>query len=142
MNKFLDRNVPVYHCDNEKEVFDLLAITSEIWEGHPYSYWYCRGQGRSEWGLEAKIYRGIDWKNGSISEIKKNVLRKEYQNMQLFKKVADEAGLSIPGDDQIFRTFEGVDEYVSSPMAKCCWPPIKAYDTLALSNIMEWQLSF
>jgi hypothetical protein len=131
MKKIFERDIPVYVCDNETEAINLLAITSEIWEGHPYSYWYSRGQGRSTWKLEAKIYRAINWDNKNKLDQKKRILRKEYQNMQLFKKIADEAGLSIPGDDQVFRTFEGVDGYVSTPMNSCEWPPIQAFDTLA-----------
>jgi hypothetical protein len=132
MKKERDRNIPVYQCDSAKEIVDTLSITSNIWEDHEYSTWYIRGQGRSSWKLEPSILRNVGGlKSGPHVMTRKNIFYKEYQNMQLFKKIADEAGLSVPGDSQLFRTFEGAEEAVSKRLANLTWPPIEALDTLA-----------
>jgi hypothetical protein len=135
-------NIPIYLCENSKELFELLTVTNIIWENYGHNHWICRGQGDTKWGLEARIYRGVDWGKGKIEEIKFEIMQKEYRNMQLYKVIADEAGLSIPGDLQIFRTWEGVDDYVSIPMRNGKWPPVEAYDTLALIQHHGMQTQF
>ena len=122
------------HCDTVPEFLRLLSPRSELFEGDTYGpgTWLYRGHADADFQLLPAALRE-DSKSlqkfvGGDFKTNKDQIHAENSALEIFFKVADEAGLIIPGDSQEVRArLGGLNTRIG-------WPPVELLSLIAIAQ--------
>lgn len=131
-------------CDSARDFLErarALALDPP-WGIRRRDRWAFRGQMNSEWALVPAAYRpGTKLGYGSSKfthVVTGDELRgytqgqAEFYVVHQYLQLADRVGLSVPGDNQLFREDADVSNVVGHKIGTHDWPPTAVYETLAI----------
>ncbi len=126
--------IKVIQCNSDQELFDVLQLGNPQWRTAKYGDIIYRGQANAEWQLSPSAFRpstkfGYRYLiQDGISGNPSTQARAEFLALKEFANLADQIGLLVPGDSQIFR------ESVESPALYRSWPNQEIWQTLAIAQ--------
>jgi hypothetical protein len=78
---------------------EFISIISNIQENQQFKHFTYRGQSEAIWELIPSIFRdSLEDKNLVSDQWLKEMIRKEFEGVKYFVRIADEMGFDLPGD--------------------------------------------
>lgn len=138
--------IPTVDCADAAELLQRLrSLQTNPPRGQAtWDRWAFRGQRDARWHLVPAAYRPgtlIGYENCQFSHIatgrdldSAEQGQAEFTAVYEFLALADQVGLGVPGDSQVFRLRDKWEQVVGSTMGTKDWPPPAVLETLAIAQ--------
>ncbi len=138
--------IRLIECETAQEFLNALRCVSYSEEnGPPHAdQWAWRGQTNADWELVPTAFRPGNLLGYTISEHVRQANperpnstdqhRAEFYALYDFVVLADELGMDVPGDSQIFRHQSVYDDVIESILGTRQWPPHEILEVMAIAQ--------
>lgn len=133
-------NVRIISCGSAAELLDQLRFRHSTWKVARYGDIAFRGQANESWKLVPSAFRpGVKLGyrervvQGPLAQLREQC-RGEFSALHEFLQLADRVGLRVPGDSQLFRSYDQLESILLESFESGTWPVSTVWETLAIAQ--------
>ena len=133
-------------CSSARDFFRKIneIVVDPPWGERRRDRWAFRGQVNTDWRLVPSAFRAGTKLGYGKSKFVRNVTGRDLQSYEQgqaefyavyqFLQLADRVGLSVPGDNPLFRLDSDKSFVVGKTIGICDWPPPEVFEALAIAQ--------